>query len=320
VRDRLPADHTALGEGPEFDRIRAIWTRLGRRAAVSGDDCALVPFGGTTLAVSTDMAVDGTHFQSEWLSWPELGWRLGAAALSDLAAVGAEPRGILTSVGAGPAAPATLVADLMDGMGRVAESVGATVWGGDLVRSTVLAIDVTVIGQVTEPLLRRGARAGDGLWVTGRLGAPLAALRAWEAGSEPGAEARERFAHPVPRVGEAHWLRTHGARAAIDISDGLVADAGHLAAASGVACAIDVSDVPIHPAADDPLDGLLSGEEYELLVALPGEFDPGAANAFGSQFALDLTRVGSVVAGRGVTVTDRGEHVALPTGFLHFEG
>jgi thiamine-monophosphate kinase len=279
----------------------------------------LVPFSGTTLAVSTDMAVEGTHFRAEWLSSPELGWRLAAAALSDLAAVGAAPRGILTSVGAVGEAPAALLAELMDGMAQVAESVGATVWGGDLVRSTVLAIDVTVIGEVRAPLLRRGARAGDGLWVTGRLGAPLAALRAWEAGRDPAAGARERFAHPIPRVEESHWLRAHGARAAIDVSDGIVADAGHLAAASGVACTIERSDVPLHPAADDPLDGLLSGEEYELLVALPATFDPATANEFHDRFALDLTRVGSVVAGRGVTVTDRGEQMVLPHGYLHFE-
>jgi thiamine-monophosphate kinase len=212
-----------------------------------------------------------------------------------------------------------IAAELMEGMGRAAESVGAAVWGGDLVRSSVLAIDVTVVGDVNEPLLRRGARAGDGLWVTGRLGAPLAALRAWEAGREPAAGARERFAHPVPRVEESHWLREHGARAVIDVSDGIVADAGHLTAASGVACTIERSDVPLHPAADDPLDGLLSGEEYELLVALPGTFDPATANEFHDRFALDLTRVGSVVAGRGVTVTDRGEQMVLPHGYLHFE-
>jgi thiamine monophosphate kinase len=86
-----------------------------------------------------------------------------------------------------------------------------------------------------------------------------------------------------------------------------------------VACTIDVGDVPLHPAVVEPLDGLLAGEEYELLVALPAAFDARAADEFRAQFALDLTRVGSVAAGRGVTVTDGDEHVALPTGFLHFE-
>lgn len=315
-----PSGHTALGDGIEFDRIREIWARLGRRAALSGDDCALVPFGGATLAVSTDMAIEGTHFRAEWLSWHELGWRVGAAALSDLAAVAATPMGVLASVGVASGGQSAILAEFMDGVGSVADSVGATVWGGDLVRSGVLAIDMTVIGRVDVPLRRRGARPGDGLWVTGRLGAPIGAVRAWSAGGQPEASARERFAHPVPRVREAQWLSARGAHSAIDVSDGLVADAGHLMAASGVACTLDVSDVPLHAAVTDPLDGLLSGEEYELLVALPSEFDAAAAVSFAEAFGLELTRVGGVTAGRGVTVTDAGKRVALPTGFLHFEG
>ncbi|MDH3456961.1 MAG: thiamine-phosphate kinase [Gemmatimonadota bacterium] len=311
--------HTALGPGGEFDRIRAVLKRLGLRAASSGDDCALVTIGDQHLAISTDLAIEGTHFRAGWLRPDEIGWRAGAAALSDLAAVGATPLGVLASVGAQLDWPEEFLADLMEGVGAAAHAVGATVWGGDLVRSERLVIDLMVVGRADVPVLRAGARPSDGLWVTGALGAPHAAVRSWEEGREPDAGARERFAHPVPRVTEAHWLRDSGATAMIDVSDGLVGDAGHLAAASSVKCVIESERVPVHGAADAPHDALVSGEEYELLATLPAGFSTEDATRFEEQFGLALTRVGSVRDGSGVLLLEASHPVDVPAGFRQFD-
>ncbi len=310
--------HVSLGPGAEFDRIRAVWERLGPRAAPGGDDCAIVRIGTEQLAVSTDLAVEGTHFELGWLGRRELGWRVAAAALSDLAAVAAHPAGVLASVGVAPGWDERAVADLMDGIGNAVQAVGATVWGGDLVRSERLVVDMTVVGTVARPVRRSGAAPGDGLWVTGALGGPLAALAAWKAGRDPVALARERFAHPVPRIAEAHWLEAAGARAMIDLSDGLAADAGHLAAASGVACRIDRECVPVHAAAESVEHAVVSGEEYELLVVLPRSFADTDAVEFVEQFAVPFTRIGVVESGRGVHLYDEGSAVDLPQGFAHF--
>ena len=312
--------HTALGEGAEFDRIRAIWNRLGERATPSGDDCALIPCGDALLAISTDMAVEGTHFRAGWLTPRELGWRIAAAALSDLAAVAATPTGAMASLGVPEVAPDDLVTDVMDGIGAAVHSVGAAVVGGDLVRADLLVVDMAVFGTVREPVLRSGARSGDGLWVTGALGGPEAAIRAWEAGSTPSDAARERFARPEPRVLPAIRLREAGATAMIDLSDGLLADAGHLAAASGVACRIEAERVPVHAGADGLQDALAGGEEYELLAALPAAFSEREAAILAREFGVPVTRVGSVEAGVGVVLVESGRSVALPRGFRHFGG
>lgn len=311
--------HTALGPGGEFDRIRRALARLGPNAASTGDDCAFVEVGALRLALSCDLTIEGTHFRAGWLAPEELGWRATAAALSDLAAVAARPLGVLTSVAVPAEWPEEHFVDLMEGVGHAARSVGAVVWGGDLVRADRVAIDVMVAGRIDgEPVRRGGAQVGDELWVTGALGGPFRAVAAWNAGAEPEETARARFAHPVPRVAEALWLKERGTRAMIDLSDGLVADAGHLAAASGVGIAIDPDLVPLHPAVEVVDEALVSGEEYELLLALPAGAGASAAEAFRAAFELPLTRVGVVERGAGVQVRRRSGPVTLPPSFAHF--
>ncbi len=310
--------HTALGSGGEFDRIRAIWRRLGEQASPAGDDCALVSVGGIPLAISTDVTIEGTHFQAGWLSPTELGWRATAAALSDLAAVAAEPAGVMVSLGVSAEWPEEMVAQLMEGVGEAAAAVGASVWGGDLVGSERLVIDVTVIGRADAPVRRKGAEVGDALWVTGRLGAPAAALAAWSEGVDPDRDARERFVRPRPRIEEARWLRDRGAKAMVDLSDGLLGDAGHLAAASGVRLVVERELVPVHPAAGAAERALVSGEEYELLAALPSGVSADEAAAFEATFALPLTRLGRVEQGSGVTLVAHGVPVDPPTGYRQF--
>jgi thiamine-monophosphate kinase len=315
---------TPLGPGPEFDRLRAVFRRLGPRIRGAGDDAALVTVDGAHLALSCDLAVEDRHFRLGWLTAEEVGWRAGAAALSDLAAVAAEPLGVLAAVGVPAGRDESFLERLMDGIAAAATSSGAVLWGGDLVRAPHVIVDVTVVGRADEPVRRSGAQPGESLWVTGRLGGPRAAVAAWEAGGEPTPAARERFAHPVPRVREAAWLRDHGATAMIDLSDGLVGDAGHLAAASAVGLVIEAERVPVHAAvtADGPDDALRAalegGEEYELLVTLPAGFEADGAAAFARQFGLPLTRVGMADQGHGVRLLQHGRSVEPGRGFSHF--
>ncbi len=306
-----------LGEGAEFDKIRRIWQELGDRAVGGGDDCAFLPIGTSLVAVGTDLALEDVHFRVGWLSPREIGWRSTVAALSDLAAVAAEPAGVLVSLGVSKDWRDDMIADVMNGVGDAVRSAGTRLLGGDLVQSAKLAIDVVVLGTVDTPLRRSGGRAGDALWVTGLLGGPATALAAWQQRSEPERTARERFAAPTPRLAEARWLKQHGARAMLDVSDGLVQDAGHLAAASGVRCVIETESVPVHPSVTDNANALVSGEEYELLFALPPDADP-AMEGFTESFGIPLTKIGRLEAGSGVQVLRLAAPVEVPTGFRHF--
>jgi thiamine-monophosphate kinase len=307
-----------LGGGAEFDRIRAIAGRLGSRAGVLGEDCALIEIGETFLALSTDVSVEGVHFRREWLSPEEIGWRAAAAALSDLAAAGAAAVGLLAALTVPAAEPATTFPALMDGAGNAVESVGGVVLGGDLSRGPLLSLAMTVVGRTAAPAHRHGARPGDGLWVTGALGGARAALLAWQDGRRPADGARVRFAHPEPRLDQGAWLVAQGARAMLDLSDGLAADAGHLAAASGVSIRVDLSRVPADPAALEEAGrsgespgtfAARGGEDYELLVAMPPEFTGTGAFA--------LTRIGEVQPGNGARFVLDGAELVL-SGYDHF--
>lgn len=313
-----------LGPGVEFDRIRAIAAILGPRAAELGDDCALVPLNGGFLALSTDVSVDEVHFRRKWLTLNEIGWRAAAGSLSDLAAVGADPAGLLVAL----TVPVTMgegdIVALMDGVGAAASASRAQVLGGDLSSGATLQLAVTVVGSTARWLGRSGARAGDGLWVTGQLGGARAALLAWQSGGEPDAGARLAFAHPTPRLETGRWLAAAGAHAMLDISDGLGGDAAHLAASSAVGLEVDLASLPVHhsvPSADVREALLLAaqgGEDYELLAAMPRDF--GEAEAAGCEAAtgVSLTRIGRVVEGEGARFMLDHAPVTLQ-GFNHFQ-
>ena len=311
-----------LGGGGEFDRLRRIFARLGRTGRGLGDDCALIRVGRTWLAVSIDLSLERVHFRTDWLSFREIGWRSAAAALSDLAAEGAQPFGVLVSLGVpgnrqrrtGNAAPAT---EIMAGVAAAAQRVGAAVLGGDLVRSERYIVDVCVLGWTTRPVRRDGARPGDGLWVTGALGGAQAALRSLAKGRRPPPALFHRFARPEPRIVAGRRLAELGARAMIDISDGLAADAAHLAAASGVRVEIALEQVPCFRGVDRH-SAATSGEEFELLAALPPRFREPDARAFRRATGLPLTRIGRCARGSGVRVTDSGRPIAPPAGYDHF--
>jgi len=199
-----------------------------------------------------------------------------------------------------------------DGIGDAVDAAGTVIRGGNITAANELSITTTVFGSAFAPLTRAGARPGDRLYVTGVLGAPGEALSRLGRGEDPSIY-RERFAAPAARLAEARWLASNGATAAIDISDGLVADLRHLASASGVSVAIDAAVVP-RVAGVEPEMMLSSGEEYELIVSSSQAIDAGA---FASRFGLPLTEIGSVGDGTKGFVSVHGARVANVTGHDH---
>jgi len=220
------------------------------------------------LVVTQDALVENVHFRLGWISWRDLGWRAAAVNLSDLAASGAEPLGLVVSF----AAPGTTrVEDALELYEGIAEA-GVPVVGGDTTSAEILMLSVTALGRSERVPGRSGARPGDLLVVTGPLGAAAAAFR------------DQRFVRPPLRLDEGRRL-AGVANAMLDISDGLARDAAHIAERSGVRCAIDVDRVPLAPGAT--IDDLAFGEDYELLAATS---DP-----------LGLAVIGRCEEGEGVT-------------------
>jgi thiamine-monophosphate kinase len=307
-----------MGPGVEFDLIRRMAARWGDLVQHAGDDAAILDIAhGARLVASTDSSVEGVHFRREWLSLQEIGYRATVAALSDLAAMAADPLGLLIAATI-PADVAETIELLADGIGQAARDTGTPIVGGDLTGGDRISLTMTVLGSADPPIGRSGAKVGDRVWVTGRLGGSGAALRALLAGHLPSAEHWPRFAHPVARIAESRWLAERGATAMIDISDGLSSEARHIAAASGVSIEIDVTSVPCVPDVL-PRAACSSGEEYELLLTAPDEFD---VSAFTARFAIPLTAVGTVVESSGgesdVTFIEGEERVDLAAGYDHF--
>jgi thiamine-monophosphate kinase len=234
--------------------------------------------------VTQDVLVEGVHFRLDWISWRDLGFRAAAVNLSDLAASGAEPEGLVVTL----AAPSdTAVADVVELYEGLAEA-GTPVIGGDTSAADRLVLSVTAIGTSERVPGRTGARPGDVLVVTGPLGASGAAFR------------RGRYVRPPVRLEEGREL-ARSASALIDLSDGLARDAGHVAARSGCRLVIELERVPLADGAE--LDDLAFGEDYELLAAVP---DAGR-----------FTEIGRCEEGEGVVLRLRGEPVELGS-FEHF--
>lgn len=315
-----------LGGGGEFELIRrfAAEANLPPEVMVGPGDDAAVLAGG--WVVSTDLSVEDVHFRRSWLSDKEIGYRAAASAVSDLAAMAAEPIGVLLSCAA-PRGGAVDVAAIQAGVRALASEVGVCVIGGDLSRSPgPLVLDIVALGRAEWPVQRDGAEPGDHVWVTGRLGAAAAAVRSWEGGESPTGALREAFARPKPRLEEARCLvEQEVVDAMIDLSDGLVGDVGHIAAASGVAITLESEQIPIaaalsHLDRSAALDfALRGGEDYELCFVT----DPGAVDAesFLERFGVEVTRVGTVSEGEGVWLArEDGSREELAGGFDHWSG
>jgi thiamine-monophosphate kinase len=256
---------------------------LERRGLVLGIDHDAAQLDGGVIATQ-DALVEDVHFRLDWISWRDLGWRAAAVNLSDLAASGADPEGLLVTLGAPPETDVRNVLELYEG---IAETK-VPVLGGDTTRADRLLLSVTAIGQSPRVPGRAGARPGDQLVVTGPLGAAGAAFR------------RESFVRPPLRLAEGKKLAKH-AHAMLDISDGLAVDAGHIARRSGCRVVIELERIPL--AAGAELDDLGFGEDYELLAAVeqPGEFEV----------------IGRCEEGEGLALTLNGEPYELG-GWQHF--
>lgn len=319
-----------LGAGGEFDLIRRITSgmpRLPEGVVVGpGDDAAVLQDG---WVVSTDLAVEEVHFRREWLTPRELGVRAAAAAMSDLAAMAALPVAVLVSM-AIPEGLRPVVQEIQAGIREQVEAFGAVVVGGDLSRSLgPLVVDVVVLGRTEAPVLRSGAGEGDELWVTGWLGGAGAAVQGWIGGGSPTPVLREAFLRPTPRIHEARWLAERGLlHAALDLSDGLAGDAGHLAAACHLRVTLVEAELPLHPGllsgdfslAEARRLALEGGEDFELAFLGPPGRVGEAREAFEDTFGIPLTRVGWVEEGEGVFLVpeDGGKPRDVGRGFSHF--
>ena len=300
------------------DRLVAIGWRGSRSVILGPGDDAAVLRGG--LVLSTDLAVEGVHFRLDWISAEEAGFRAGAAALSDLAAMGATPECVLVSL----AIPGdgSMAEDIQRGIRRAGDRVAVAIIGGDVSRSPgPVVVDVVVAGRARRPVRRSGAAAGQKLWVSGALGGSAAAVEAWSAGARPDAAARARFAEPPDRVPLGTGLAAARiARSMIDTSDGLVADARRIAAASGVGICIVEGRVPVHPGAGGDLNlALQGGEDYELMFTAPAGAEARIL-ALAREVSVPLTRIGTVEEGTGVVLEDAAGRRTTPGpgGFDHF--
>ena len=273
--------------------------------------------GGRAI-VTHDMLVEAVHFRRSTTGLRDLGHKALAVNLSDVAAMGAKPLAALVGLGL----PADLdtgdVDELYEGIERLAGRCGVTVAGGDVTAAPVLVLAVTAVGRPwpgVEPVGRAGGRAGDLLCVTGRLGAAAAGLAVLEepalaAGVADAASLRAAHRSPEPRIAAGRALAAGGARAMLDLSDGLALDALRLARACGLRARIDLDAVPLAPGVeavaaargDDPrIFAATGGEDYELLVAVP----PGLLRGLREELDVPLTPVGRLEEGDpGVTAVD----------------
>src|SRR6266487_1383497 len=240
-----------------------------------GDDAAQLNEG---FVATQDALVERVHFRLDWISWRDLGWRAAAVNLSDLAASGADPEGLLVTL----AAPAeTELREILELYEGIAET-GAPVVGGDLSRAEEVILTVTALGRSVRVPGRGGARPGDRLVVTGPLGGAGAAFR------------RQSYVRPPLRLAEGRELAAD-AHAQLDVSDGLAVDAAHIASRSGCRVVVELERVPLASGAE--LQDLGFGEDYELLAAVA---EPG-------RFAT----IGRCEEGAGVAVTLNGEPYEL---------
>ena len=314
-----------LGPGREFDFIRKFVRNSPSNDALlvgPGDDCAVFRDG---LVLSCDASVAGVHFRRDWLTAEEIGYRAAATALSDLAAMAAEPIAILTSVALPQTDYGEFVLAAMTGVQRAASAAGAAHAGGDTTATSgPLLIDVVVFGKAERPVLRSGARVGDHVYVTGELGGAAAAVADLLSGTAPSADARKRYALPEPRIREAVWLTERiELHALIDLSDGLASDAAHIAAASSCALTVRLAELPVHPAAAERVHlALAGGDDYELCFTADPDAVDAVALEFFDRFGIAITDIGEVKAGSGVQILNEDGALleAPPRGWDHFGG
>jgi thiamine-monophosphate kinase len=321
---------SSLGERALIARITArlampSWVIVG-----PGDDAAVIaPVRGTLDVLTTDALVDGVHFDRRFVPPDAIGHRALAVNLSDLAAMGAEPRAALLSLALPPTLEVGEVDGLLDGMLALAAVHRVTVIGGNVTRTPgPMTIDVTAIGSIRprRVLTRDGARAGDDVYVTGTLGGAAVGLRALaQGGASPGAE---RYLRPEPRIRAGLVLaRTRAATSCMDLSDGLADGVRQIAEASGVGITIDAPLLPLGEGVrewharegGDPVETAFSGgDDYELLFTVRPAHRGRFRDARSRVASLPITRIGVVTKARELVVRDDAGARPLPQGYEHF--
>ena len=316
--EHVPGSVGALGE---FGLVDAVVSRFAVTPDVllgPGDDAAVVAAPDGRVVATTDLLVEGHHFRRDWSSAFEIGRKAAAQNLADLVAMGARPTALLVGLGAPADLPASWATGLADGLAHECALVGATVVGGDVVRSDSVVIAVTALGDLEgrAALTRSGARPGDAVAVAGRLGWAAAGLAVLGRGFRSPRVLADAHRVPEPPYAAGTAAALAGATAMLDVSDGLVQDAGHLAQASGVVVALDTGriavDEPVAGAAAafnaDPLLWVLGGGDDHALLAT---FPPGTPLPEG------FVAVGEVTAGEPGVLVD-GEPWTGPAGHDHF--
>ncbi len=323
-------DTTTLADAGEFGAIAAFTEHFPQSEAVlvgPGDDAAVVRVPGDVL-VATDVLVDGRHFRRDWASAEDVGRRAAAQSLSDLNAMG----GTTTAVTVGLAAPADLLLSwargLAAGLAEECALVGASVVGGDLTRCDVVVISVTAVGHTDgDPVLRSGARAGDVVALAGRQGWAAAGLAVLSRGFRSPRAVVEAYRRPEVPYAAGPAALAAGATAMVDVSDGLLADLGHVAEASGVA--IDLTSAFLTVAEPlqavgaalgaDPLGFVLGGgDDHALVATFPSaEAVPDGWTLIGSVIEAGASTEAGAGADMG-TVTVDGAAYDGERGWRHF--
>ncbi len=307
----------------EFGLIGEFVQRFEQGPAVfvgPGDDGAVLRAPKGHVVVSTDLLVENRHFRRDWAGAHDIGRRAAAQNLSDINAMGGRATGLTVGLALPPDLPAQWVLELADGIAEEAALVGASVIGGDLTRGTEIVIAVTVLGQCeVAPVLRSGARPGDVVAIAGRQGWAAAGLAVLGRGFRSPRAVVTAHQRPEPPYDAGPAAAKAGATAMIDVSDGLVADAGHIAAGSGVLIDLDTSAFPLDEPlvavgaalGADPMSFILGGGEDHPLVAT---FPAGTALPEGFRPIGTVSAAGD--SGPGVTVD--GEPYDGTPGHTHF--
>ena len=313
-----------LAELGELGLIRAVSELASAGGATTsgvlvgpGDDAALVAVGGGEVLVCTDVAVEGRHFRRDWSSGADVGHRIAAANMADVAAMGGMPRALVVALCAPATLPAQWALNLTAGLIEEAALAGARLVGGDVAEADVVSVAVTALGAAEHRVVRRdGARPGDVVAIAGRIGWAAAGLAVLSRGFRSPKVVVEAHRRPQPPYAQGPAAAAAGASAMIDVSDGLLADLGHVADASGVA--IDLRASAFAPAEPLQAVGAALGAD-PLSFCLTGGDDHALAAAFAPQTSLPQgwTVVGEVAEGSGVTVD--GAAYDANGGHRHFD-